>query len=399
MKKIKLIVLSTIVFVTIATSIILISCNKQPKCSTCKMRTDFIESTVNMKSISYKFKMYPNSNVEQPDFGYTNVDPISLLNLLVAKFNLKELQSLANPQIASVVIYYDDRIALNSNIDEQKIIALLIYVIEGENYRTYVYEIDGNNGSRFLSNLNTKTNFISSNDAFNLNNKILSSHSKSILSFNNYKILLKTKNERTRFQRILSLPNLTLNNLAKPKLTCGTPCLAEMSNAHCEAYGDEGYSCWSDGDGGGCLTIMILDDLTNAEVDLSDYDIESDLSTLYKFKDDYLDSTEKGAEITDLYYTLSSRIPFSTFTTSYGLDTYRLISTVVVPLANQLLANPQSTNILIDDTTKTTLLNYLTDLKSKVLDLNTKDSIDEVIAYVVLFSGKSNSYITNYLSN
>lgn len=398
MKKIKLIVLSTIVFITIATSVIFISCNKEQKCSTCKMRTDFLESTIKLESINYKFKLYPNTNGEQPDFGYTNTDTKHFMNSLVEKFNLKELRQLNNPLIASVVIYYDDKIESISTIDETRIKALLVYVIEGESYKTYVYELNGNNIYNFLSNLNLKTNYISSNDAFNLNRKILSSQSKSILSFNNYKILIKTKNELSKFQRILSLPNLTLNNIAKPNVSCGTPCLYPMSNAHCEVYGENDYACWVDG-GGDCLAMMILEELINEEVDLSEFNVEDDLNSLYSFKDDYLSTTEKGGEIIDLYYILSGRIPLNIFTPTYGIETYSLISTVVVPLTNQLLANPQSTSILIDDTTKTILLNYLTGLKSRVLDSNTKNAIDEVIAYVVLFSGKSNAFITSYLSN
>lgn len=399
MKKAKLIVLSTIVFITIASSIILISCNKKIKCSTCEMRKDFIESTIKLEASDYNFKIYSNSSSGQPDFGYTNTEANPLVNSLIQKFTLKEINSLDNPKIASVIVYYNDNVSFNSTIVEEKINALLIYIIEGENYKTYVYERNLGNSFNFLSNLNLKTNYISSNDAFNLNDKVLSSKSKSILAFNNYKILLKTKNEVTRFQRMLSLPNLTFNSISKPNQTCGTPCLADMPNAHCEAYGDEGYACWAHQGGGDCLTIMILDALMEEEVDLSAFDLDNDLITLYSFKDDYLSETEKGKEIIDLYYILSGRIPFDIFTTSYGLDSYRLISTTVVPLVNQLLANPQSTNVLIDDTTRDLLLDYLTTLKSKVLDANTKAAIDEVIAYVVLFAGKSNAYITYYLSH
>lgn len=120
---------------------------------------------------------------------------------------------------------------------------------------------------------------------------------------------------------------------------------------------------------------------------------------MHKFKDDYLSIHSGGDDIINTYYDLSRTLKIEDLTLEFCIETFDLIAYDIVPMTNKLLDNPNSNDILIDNSSKIKILNYLFEIKEIYSDTESKNKIQNLIDKINYFSNKSNNFITSNLND
>ncbi len=96
---------------------------------------------------------------------------------------------------------------------------------------------------------------------------------------------------------------------------------------------------------------------------------------------------------------MSKKLPLQELDLSFCTSSFDFVTSKIIPIANDLVSNPNSNSVLIKAADKVQIVDYLILVKNKYQDIESKNKIDKIIDYVILFEDKSNYFITNYLSN
>ncbi|WP_395044438.1 hypothetical protein [Flavobacterium sp.] len=152
---------------------------------------------------------------------------------------------------------------------------------------------------------------------------------------------------------------------------------------------------WSCKTSASCGKNMLQKKLVDAFVN---YDYITIDNKLISFRDNYLKKIAGGQNVIQYYYQLSENLPLDKIDLSFCKKTFDLIINKIIPLCSKLEENPNlETNILVDNATKTELINYLKEIKEIYNDSNSKSKIDLLIIEIDSMSNKSNDYITKNL--
>ncbi|RDI12137.1 hypothetical protein [Flavobacterium sp. AG291] len=98
-----------------------------------------------------------------------------------------------------------------------------------------------------------------------------------------------------------------------------------------------------------------------------------------------------------MYYSLN--IPKDNITLPFCYESVELIGDIILPMTQDLTANPNSGTILIDDAENLKIITYLNKTKNLYNDNSQKIKIDFIINEINFLTNKTNNEITNYLSN
>jgi hypothetical protein len=106
-----------------------------------------------------------------------------------------------------------------------------------------------------------------------------------------------------------------------------------------------------------------------------------------------------GDDIINTYYDLSKTFKIDDLSVEFCVETFDLITTEIVPMTNDLLDNPYSSDVLINNSSKTKILNYLYEIKEIYTGIESKNKIQNLIDKINHFSNKSNNFITSNLND
>lgn len=412
MKNLKLIALTVLAFVTIA-STVFVSCQKQQEetssnCKACDSNTNFEYKTISLLNKNIELKVYGNA-VDNTSFSYADYNIESIKSELLSIFKIEINEDFKNYRIASATLFSKNIITNNLKIESANFNAILFYLIKGNIYKTVLFE--KRNGV-FLTNpdLLVTSEVISSNDINNISQNVLLDKCVSTISFIGFSKLLKTDNRmstlQTKINSITELKNKT-RTVNGPgggnngPITCNAPCPLS-THAYCTAQesqsGGEHWFCAADivGD---CMADAMVVKIKEVGGNLTNYNFEFFYNSLYSFRDQYLSDKVKGKIIIADYYELSKKLPLQELDLSFCTSSFDFVTSKIIPIANDLVSNPNSNSVLIKAADKVQIVDYLILVKNKYQDIESKNKIDKIIDYVILFEDKSNYFITNYLSN
>lgn len=410
MNKLKVIALSALAFVTIA-STVFVSCQKTEEtsssCKSCDSNTNFEKKTISLINKNIELKVYGNA-IDKSTFSYADYNIELIKNEFLSNFNIEINEDLKNYRIASATLFSKNIITNNLKIESANINAILFYLIKGNIYKTILLE--KRNGV-FLTNpdLLVTSEVISSNDINNIAQNVLLEKCVSTISFIGFSKLLKTDNRistlQTKINSITELKNKTRTvngpGHGNTAVSCNAPCIPG-TESFCTAQesqsGGEHWFCFPSVTGGCSADAMVVK-IKEGGINISNYNFDLFYNSLYSFRDQYLSDKVKGKVIIVDYYELSKSFPIQELDLPFCTSSFDFVTSKIIPITNDLVNNPNSNNILIKAVNKAQIIDYLILVKNKYQDSESKKKVDNIINYINLFEDKTNDYITNYLSN
>lgn len=388
LKKLSLLYIATFVFV------LLYSCNeKEEVCNSCE--NSFSHAKINFYSNEFDFKKKTNFDKEYTIMftGIKNKNQMDdFYQDIKQKFNL----NIVSAEVVSTTVFTDveftDKI---SNLNINTIKGFVSYFkTKEDNLYVRIFKIE--NGKIIEHKLsNSFTNTISLNNEYDISILLFKNKIKTFITFCDGNDLPIKKNINSNLDKNLEKEFLNAGLVRKPKF-CDT-CDAKDTNGDCIIEGDGQGGVINSCDEAPCSSEEVERKLKNSEILSYDY-IQLNLE-LHKFKDDYLSIHSGGDDIINTYYDLSRTLKIEDLTLEFCIETFDLIAYDIVPMTNKLLDNPNSNDILIDNSSKIKILNYLFEIKEIYSDTESKNKIQNLIDKINYFSNKSNNFITSNLND
>ena len=371
----------------------------QNECKSCENKNFTIEKTTILGRSMEIAKYGTNENsvfmMDVPD----NFKTLKYIFDDFRNYNLPELQF---DKIANFTLFTTKNIVYTKiiQVDNENILGLIVYLkTEKENeFNVRVFKKINN---KFVENelSNLKTQIISSNYCFGVSKLLFREAKVNFVDFTNKLIDVKNyKNSFSDFDDKLKIM-LVVNGLTEND-GCALPCpIIYNQDLICARIVVNGIEQKPEcRDRLRCKMASIIDKLKNnkEENKLPSGDIDK----LYNFRDQYLLKNEGGKKYVDLYYKLSSNLEMSDFSISLCIETVDLITKIVVPATESIVANPNSkNNILVNNIQSQILISYLQKVKNVYKDQQSKQNIEMIIEKVKLATNKSSYYLTNDLIN
>lgn len=390
----KTIKISVLFFIALAFSVFFYSCNeKDEACESCMSNYETAKIQVfNYEFDAKKFQKNPNS---------TSFYHIDVLDINRLENFYKELNDKINNikcEKTSVIVFIQDfeRKLDHTNINFKNQDALIIYEKNQDAFNVRVFEINNNNIVEIKNMSNHKTNIFSTNDIYDLSKLILRKEKVNVYTLFNpkFQVFEKENYDLTNFIE----SQFQILNISKER-ACNEPCEKSKGKFCNGILVDEfqvEYKCENKRNGG-CAEEAVKAKLKEYQV--NNYDFEQISNDLHDFKNLYLSQKRGGNKVIDTYYKLSEKLPLEDMNLNQCISTFNLLTEKVLPLINNLKANPESNVILIDNATKNQLNSYLYEMKQIYPDIDSKNRIQNLINKIEHFSNKSNSFITNNLND
>lgn len=384
----------SLLFITTFAFVLFYSCNeKEEVCETCV--SSFSDVKINFYSNEFDFKKKTNfdkgytvmftgiKNKNQMDGFYQDIKEVFNINIV-------------SSEVVSTTIFTDVELTDKvSNLNFNTIKGFMSYFKTKENYLYLrIFKIEnGKISEHKLSN--SFTNTISLNNEYDISILLFKSKMKTFITFCDGNDLSIKKNINSNLDE--NLENEFLNaGLEKKPAVCDS-CEARDTNGDCLVESDGQGGVTNACDEAACSSEEVERKLKNNNVLSYDY-IQLNLD-LHKFKDDYLSIHSGGDNIINAYYDLSKTFKIDDLSIDFCIETFDLITTEIVPMTNSLLDNPYSSGVLINNSSKTKILNYLNEIKEIYTDIESKNKIQNLIDKVNHFSNKSNNFITSNLND
>jgi hypothetical protein len=127
---------------------------------------------------------------------------------------------------------------------------------------------------------------------------------------------------------------------------------------------------------------------------------ESVLNNLYSFRDNYLRNSARGIEYMNLYYLLTDELFDNNivYSISDAVYIFNTINDYVIPNINELMSNPTSQNILIDNDERDAIINFINwacNLESKQ---EYKNVINSIRSDFLSQCNKSNQEVNSFIT-
>jgi hypothetical protein len=127
---------------------------------------------------------------------------------------------------------------------------------------------------------------------------------------------------------------------------------------------------------------------------------ESVLNNLYSFRDNYLRNSARGFEYMNLYYLLTDELFDNNivYSISDAVYIFNTINDYVIPNINELMSNPTSQNILIDNDERDAIINFINwayNLESKQ---EYKNVINSIRSDFLSQCNKSNQEVNSFIT-
>lgn len=242
---------------------------------------------------------------------------------------------------------------------------------------------------------NSFTNTISLNNEYDISILLFKSKMKTFITFCDGNDLSIKKNINSNLDENLENEFLNAGLERKPKV-CDN-CDARDTNGDCIMESDGQGGVYNSCDEAPCSSEEVERKLKSSDILSYDY-IQLNLD-LHKFRDDYLSIHSGGDDIINTYYDLSKTLKIDDLSLEFCVETFDLITTEIVPMTNDLLDNPYSSDVLINNSSKTKILNYLYEIKEIYTDIESKNKIQNLIDKINHFSNKSDNFITSNLND
>lgn len=247
--------------------------------------------------------------------------------------------------------------------------------------------------------LNLETQFLSTNDVVNIAKQAFNIEIKSATAFINFSKL--PKKEQFVEGALQTKLNTFINTYSKITAPSG-----RKSNTHycdvvtCEST-DQGYCVASESEMTGESWRCQPTECPKEEADSnnpSSINTNTQNDSLYNFRDNYLVNKTKGTFYINKYYELGTKLSKDSIDIAFSLATITIIENSILPIINQLKANPNSSTVLYNNTTRDNIVAYLLLAKNKFPRNTEKAEIDLIINDVNYLANKTALEIDTYLS-
>jgi aspartyl/asparaginyl-tRNA synthetase len=104
-----------------------------------------------------------------------------------------------------------------------------------------------------------------------------------------------------------------------------------------------------------------------------------------------------GQNLIKDYYELGTSLPASFYTYENCVELFEILQNDITPKTNELVKNPLSDTVLIDNVLNNKVKNYLLKIKEFYSSQSDKDKAQKLITKLDFFTNKSNKFITNNL--
>ncbi|ALM49939.1 hypothetical protein AMR72_14120 [Flavobacterium psychrophilum] len=365
--------------------------NNVYECETCEQ----VEPKIINQQIlgkSYKMKVYDSEN--DYHFMYKNQDNFTNFQSIFNELNI----SINSANIVSVVFYTANsnyKTENNYDISQSDIQGILIYESRNDKIYSSVY-IKTNDiftKKSIFSDLTTR--IVSATDINLISRLSLEETKLTSITFINFKLLPSKDLKYDELQTVIDTERI---NLGIQSTECGLPCNFTTKDQRCTAQerenGPESWFCF----GKPCPKEEIDEPILDSPepVDEQFEPVQKNRS-LRTFRDNYLLGKIKGRNLVNLYYSLS--IPENNLTLVYCREAIEIIDNTVLPMTQDLMNNPNSQIILINNTDSVKIINFLNKTKKLYISNSQKEKIDFIISEVNTLTSKTNYQITKYLEN
>lgn len=182
-----------------------------------------------------------------------------------------------------------------------------------------------------------------------------------------------------------------------------TMCDAAFIRGRC--VGDQNYRECHPGSGKDCppkiSSDIVVYSISQAEISDPGFQPAVLLDELYNFRDNYLMNSSKGIAYMNTYYYLSDELfdNNTTYSLSNALYMLNTINSYVLPNTFELLTNPNSSTILIDEVEKSNLLAFMDWAKDLMPNQISKDIVDQLKLDLIINSNVPVYQVHSFLTN
>jgi hypothetical protein len=372
------------------------SCEKNTTedCETCKTE-DFAIVKSKIEGENFEFKEFINN---EGNFNFLfNKFNNSNFNSIVNLLEFKTITNLNAKDLVGFCLITNKRKIINENfeIDKTDLKGLITYTTDSNKNITFrIFNFDNGN---FKENSFSQFNigYITTNEIEDVTNLFFNGENNTTFLITNslYQMLPDVSNKyiSTKLKKLLN--QKYLNKVEDAPKTCGRGCTFN-DGYPCALYNNNKFSCKEDPNG-----TCPEQDAKNRLISWNnfDFDLEKITSDLYYFRSDYLLEINGGQNLIKDYYELGTSLPASFYTYENCVELFEILQNDITPKTNELVKNPLSDTVLIDNVLNNKVKNYLLKIKEFYSSQSDKDKAQKLITKLDFFTNKSNKFITNNL--
>ena len=278
-------------------------------------------------------------------------------------------------------------------VENNEIKGVLLYSIDINKKMIIKFFINKNNV--FIENeiSNIEIGYITSNEIVDFSKIFFKSDENTTILITNssYKMIEHKNNNLLKIKLAKLIKTKYGDNVTNAPKTCGLGC--EKNDGYpCALFNNGNMGCKEDKN---CPKDEAEEELKSANN--NSYNYSEITEDLYHFRSDYLLAIEGGEKIMNDYYELGKNLPLSFYSISNCIELFDLLENDVTSLTRNLTLNPNGSTILIDNSLKLKLSNYLLNIKGYYTEQADKEKIDKLINKLNFYSNKSNDFITKNL--
>ena len=376
---------------TILLSIFVLACsNNETRCKSCE--GNYSLEKIKFYGTDFESKKFDDENGNN-SYYHINLKSINELR----SFNNLNLINIDLLKTKCIVVLnkLNDKNVLGGNVELNDESIVFLFEKNSNYYNVKIFNKNHNVIKENIKFSNFRTTTLITNDLHNIAKITFNS-----VKYNIYTFITEDFNSFKEGSDELNLKiNGEMSNMRLPlEDKCASPCPSFEGNI-CKTEGGM-YICGTKtkgGTGNSCGKNIVEAKLK--DFGLLNYNFTTIDDDLYSFRNDFLSSILGGQKVIDDYYFLSDKLPLENITLDMCKKTFDLIETDIVPIANNLRANPHTETVLIDNDSNEKIIQYLYEMKQIYQDQSSKDKIQNIINKVNYFTNKSNLFISNNLNN
>lgn len=407
MKK-SILLLSAVLSLIIFSTVCFLSCSKDPDtCSSCTAMAPSFQQEGTLGNQTLDFDYYIGEKEHEKAIRYNlarNRNKLSAQDLsnIIQHEKWNSFMDLDGKQIICLIPYVKD----TDKLIHENIIGILVYYKNKGGIFTKAFYRKQNGGFQDIKELNIETGFISANDLYAFTQILSNQYHQSITAYALFGKLdypKKLKMPRIHFAKITDY--VALHRFAIKKRQVGpdncryTPCPEREGGYYCISHesqnGPVKDECY--------LPIGPNDTCKKTEVEAqaaaNGKSIPYENQLFYDLRDQFFVGTNKGQQMILDYYYISDVLKNTPISLSMAFESVEICAHIVVPLAQKVLANPNSSDIALNATDRNELISYLNKIKMLSTDSHFQLILDALIQDVQDYCNQSVQYIVSDFEN